>query len=164
MVREHADPARPDVTVALDDRAGALGADDFELAVEVVASVCVASRRSGFPVRLVSASGALDGAPLGDETVLLDLLAGAGQHPADDPVPPCGGRRRPGRPGAGGGRRPPRPGDLQRWAAAGRRFGGTIVVVAGRHDDVPAAPAGVHLVTAPTAAQFAARLGTAAMT
>lgn len=159
MVREHADPARPDVTVALDDRAGALGADDFELAVEVVASVCVASRRSGFPVRLVSASGALDGAPLGDETALLDLLAGAGQHPAGDPVPPSVAA---GGPAARAlvavvGR--PAPGDLQRWAAAGRRFGGTIVVVAGRHDNVPAAPAGVHLVTAPTAAQFAAAWG-----
>ncbi len=160
MVREHADPARPDVTVALDDRSGALGADDFELAVEVVASVCVASRRSGFPVRLVSASGALDGAPLGDEAPLLDLLAGAGQHGGTaDPVPPSVAASGP----AGRalvavvGR--PRPGELQRWAAAGRRFGGAILVVVGRREAVPAAPAGVHLVTAATAAEFTTAWG-----
>lgn len=160
MVREHADPARPDVTVVLDDRDGASTDAEFELAVEVVASVCVASRRSGFPVRLLSASGALDGAPLADETALLDLLAAARQHDATlAAVPPAvAGSGPAGRAlvvvtGALG------PEDLRRWAVAGRRFGGTILVATGRADAMANPPAGVRLIRAGSAAEFVAAWG-----
>lgn len=160
MVREHADPARPDVTVVLDDREGASTAAAFELAVEVVASVCVASRRSGFPVRLLSASGALDGAPLVDETALLDVLAAARRHGgALDAVPPAvaaggpAGRALVVVTGALG------PDEVRRWAVAGRRFGGTILVAAGRADDMPNPPAGVRLVRAGSPAEFVAAWG-----
>jgi uncharacterized protein (DUF58 family) len=160
MVREHADPARPDVTVVLDDRRQAGVPGDFELAVEVVASVCVASRRSGFPVRLLSVSGGLDGAPLADETALLDLLAGAEQHdglvdavPAAVAVAGPAGRALVVVTGACG------PDDMRRWATGGRRFGGTILVAVGRPDDVPPAPAGVRVVRASSAAEFTASWG-----
>jgi uncharacterized protein (DUF58 family) len=162
MVREHADPARPDVTIVLDDRRAASAPDEFELAVEVVASVCVASRRSGFPVRLLSVSGGLDGAPLADETALLDLLAGARQEegafdalPAPVAVAGPAGRALVVVTGAPASR------DLRRWAVAGRRFGGTIVVAVGREDGLPAAPAGVRLIRASSAAEFAAAWGRA---
>lgn len=161
IVREHADPARPDATVVLDDRRGVLDADGFELAVEVVASVTVASRRSGFPVRLLSTSGAVDAAASVDETALLDLLAAVGQHdhPGGDPVPrqvTAGGpaaRALIAVTGSLDGAA------MSRWAAAGRRFGETVLVSVADPGHVPRPPGGVHLLRARTADEFVAAWG-----
>jgi uncharacterized protein (DUF58 family) len=109
MVREHVDPARPDLTVVLDDRGGVLDGDAFELAVEVLASVVLASAGRGFPLALRSVAGGL---PVlhgrVERLALLDTLAGV-------------------QPGAGGA-------DAAAAIAAGASAGGgrhTIVLVTG---------------------------------
>jgi uncharacterized protein (DUF58 family) len=81
MVREHIDPAQPDTTVVLDDRSRATTGEWFELAVEVAASVLLASAGRGFPVRLRSVSGALLAPAERDRLALLDALAGVGTTP-----------------------------------------------------------------------------------
>jgi len=60
MVREDADPARPYLTVLLDDRAESYAGDQFEDAVEVAASLVSTVVEAGHPVRLISVSGRLD--------------------------------------------------------------------------------------------------------
>jgi uncharacterized protein (DUF58 family) len=87
MVREHVDPAQPDTTVVLDDRAAALDAERFELAVEIAASVLLASATRRFPVRLRSVSGRLGAADGTGEspTALLDRLAAA-EHDDDNGI------------------------------------------------------------------------------
>jgi len=60
MVREDADPARPYLTVLLDDRAASYTGDQFEDAVEAAASLISAVLTAGHPVRLLSVAGRLD--------------------------------------------------------------------------------------------------------
>jgi uncharacterized protein (DUF58 family) len=151
MVREHADPVRPDATVVLDDRAEVLDPGGFDLAVEVVASVAVAALRGGFPVNVTSTSGAVRTSPTVGDVALLDVLAGVEQRDHDglDQVTQRlmagrGGRALvvvTGRPG---------PEEMPRWAAAGRRFG-TVIVVTVAADALPAAPAGVTVLRVGTA-------------
>lgn len=57
MVRQYADPPRPDLTVLLDIRHGVLSADAFEEAVEVAASLVMAGRRSKHRIRLRTTDG-----------------------------------------------------------------------------------------------------------
>jgi uncharacterized protein (DUF58 family) len=155
MVREHADPVRPDATVVLDDRAWVLGSVGFDLAVEVVASVAVAARRGGFPVNVQSISGAVRTSPTLGDTALLDVLAGVEQrHHAglssvtERLLAGRGGRALVVVTGRSGGV------EMSQWAAAGRRFGAVIVVAVmvpselpdGLPDVVPAAPAGVTVL------------------
>jgi uncharacterized protein (DUF58 family) len=155
MVREHADPVRPDATVVLDDRAGALGVEGFDLAVEEVASVAVAARRGGFPVNLQSTSGVVRTSPTLGDTALLDVLAGVEQWDHDG-LSAVTQRLLAGRGGRAlvvvTGR--PEAGEMPQWAGAGRRFGVVIVVAvmvpselpAGLPDVVPVAPAGVTVL------------------
>ncbi|WP_433273384.1 DUF58 domain-containing protein [Actinosynnema sp. CS-041913] len=81
MIREDADPARPHLAVVLDDHAdGYPDPKDFEDAVEVAASLVTVAIAEGHPVRLLSASGAVDvelpaGAVDADASVLLAVLA-----------------------------------------------------------------------------------------
>jgi uncharacterized protein (DUF58 family) len=81
MIREDADPARPHLAVVLDDHAGSYaGAEDFEDAVEVAASLVAVAIAEGHPVRLVSSAGAVDvelpaGAVDADASVVLAALA-----------------------------------------------------------------------------------------
>ncbi|SHH03582.1 Uncharacterized conserved protein, DUF58 family, contains vWF domain [Jatrophihabitans endophyticus] len=60
MVREDADPARPHLTVVVDDRADRYAGEQFEDAVEVAASLAATVVEAGHPIRLVSVSGELD--------------------------------------------------------------------------------------------------------
>ncbi|MCM4081116.1 DUF58 domain-containing protein [Paractinoplanes hotanensis] len=57
MVRDLGDPRQARLTVLLDTRAGVLGADDFEEAVDLAASLLGAAARAGVPTRLVTADG-----------------------------------------------------------------------------------------------------------
>lgn len=57
MVRQHVDTSHPSTVVVLDTRADRYRAEDFEEAVDVVASVVTSSGERGFPVRLVLTSG-----------------------------------------------------------------------------------------------------------
>ena len=57
MVRDLGDPRQVRLTVLLDTRAGALGPDDFEEAVDLAASLLGAAGRAGYPARLVTADG-----------------------------------------------------------------------------------------------------------
>ena len=58
MVREHVDTSLPSTVVVLDTRANRYRDDAFEEAVDVAASVVASSQARGFPVRLVTSSGA----------------------------------------------------------------------------------------------------------
>ncbi|MEU5692143.1 DUF58 domain-containing protein [Actinosynnema sp. NPDC020468] len=92
MVREDADPARPHLTVVLDDHAPSHpDPARFEEAVEVAASLVAVAVADGHPVRLVTSSGAVSldlpaGATESDATALLAALADLTAHPAG-PVP-----------------------------------------------------------------------------
>jgi uncharacterized protein (DUF58 family) len=78
VVRRYVDPTEPTSTVLLDTRHEAYPADEaaFEVAVDVAATVCTASARLRFPVRL----GTTDGKRMtcrggrSDDIVLLDAL------------------------------------------------------------------------------------------
>jgi uncharacterized protein (DUF58 family) len=90
MVREYTDPAEPRFTIVLDDRADVLDTDQFEQAVEVVASLGYAAVQAGHHTRLVSISGRLDGQPQrGDVGAreLLDQLADIEQQAGSGGVP-----------------------------------------------------------------------------
>ncbi|MEU4746529.1 DUF58 domain-containing protein, partial [Actinosynnema sp. NPDC023658] len=96
MIREDADPARPHLAVVLDDHAdGYAEGEDFEDAVEVVASLVTVAVAEGHPVRLVSTSGAVDvelpaGAVDADASVVLAALADlaiANRPPTSRPLP-----------------------------------------------------------------------------
>lgn len=60
MIREDADPARPYLTVLLDDRASSYVDDQFEDAVEVAASLVSSALEDGHPVRLGTVSGRVE--------------------------------------------------------------------------------------------------------
>lgn len=60
MVREDADPARPYLTVLLDDRAGSYAGDGLEDAVEVAASLANTAAEQGHPVHLSTVSGSVE--------------------------------------------------------------------------------------------------------
>jgi len=60
MVREDADPARPYLTVLIDDRAASYTGDQLEEAVEVAASLVTAAVDAGHPVQLFSISHTVD--------------------------------------------------------------------------------------------------------
>jgi uncharacterized protein (DUF58 family) len=57
IVREHVDTTKPEVVVIVDNRERAVGADDFEEAVDVGASVLAAAEQAGFPTRLLFSDG-----------------------------------------------------------------------------------------------------------
>ncbi|GAB2477801.1 hypothetical protein GCM10027265_30530 [Jatrophihabitans fulvus] len=60
MVREDADPARPHLTLVLDDRAQRYTGDQFEDAVEAAASLATTVVEAGHPIRLLTTTGGLD--------------------------------------------------------------------------------------------------------
>ena len=65
MVKEHVDTSRPETVLVLDTRPAIYDADGlcFEEAVDVVASLAVASTKVGFPVRIVTTDGVRLGGP-----------------------------------------------------------------------------------------------------
>jgi uncharacterized protein (DUF58 family) len=77
MIRQLVDASRPETAVVLDIRpelyVGNESGTDFELAVDVAASIAVAAARHGFPVRMLSSAGPL--LTTGDGGALLDRLA-----------------------------------------------------------------------------------------
>jgi len=96
MVREDADPARPALTILLDDRSTSYPGDsggDFEEAVDVAASLAGAARDAGHPAWLVTVGqGPVAGASTvhsgADGAELLDALAGVSASPlGTDPDP-----------------------------------------------------------------------------
>ena len=78
MVRQMVDVSLPHTTIVLDTRSAAYTTDDdFELAVDSVASIAYAAARSNFPVHLVSETGPIlhtDGSG-NDSDAILDRLA-----------------------------------------------------------------------------------------
>ncbi len=68
IVKEMVDTTRPELVVVLDNRSRAIGAADFEEAVEVAASVLHAAEADGFPTLLLFSDGSnqpgTDGLPL----------------------------------------------------------------------------------------------------
>jgi uncharacterized protein (DUF58 family) len=77
MVRQLVDSSEPRTTVVLDTCADAYSDEDFEVAVDIAASVAAAAARDGFPVSVVTGAGLLfsgrGGRP--DADAILDLLA-----------------------------------------------------------------------------------------
>lgn len=88
LVREYVDPVQPHCTVVLDTREAALGADAFEEAVEVAASVLWAAAVEEHHVALVT--GEPGGAPSGrgpeGGRACLDRLAAVDRRPDHDLV------------------------------------------------------------------------------
>ena len=60
LVKQMVDTTRPELVVVLDNRAAAVGADDFEEAVDIVASVVAAAEADDYPVALVLTDGSSD--------------------------------------------------------------------------------------------------------
>ncbi|WP_239337962.1 DUF58 domain-containing protein [Frankia sp. CiP3] len=144
LVRRYVDPSEPVTTVLLDTRAyaypsGASGEAGFDAAVDVAASVLLASARLRFPVRLhttghvrVAGRGGR-----GDGQIVLDVLAGVEW----DAAMPAAGRSRPSTSGSGRGDRDPgdastRPDDALAAAVRGLGRGGigTLTLVTGGMD------------------------------
>ncbi len=90
MVRQLVDTSLPRSVVLLDNRAGAYGAeDDFELAVDVTASVALGAAALGFPVSVVCGDqevSTMDGERT-PPSVLLDRLSLVGTRSATAVVP-----------------------------------------------------------------------------
>jgi len=80
MVRHYVDNRRPQLTVLLDDRSTSLGPDEFEVAVEIAASLAVSALLHRQPVSLWTTLGPVvgHGKPGGRDDIL-DRLAVAGQ-------------------------------------------------------------------------------------
>jgi uncharacterized protein (DUF58 family) len=77
MVRNNVVPHEPQLTTVLDTKSDSYAGDDFEHAVRIVASLCVAARRSGVPMLLRTTGGdaaSSDRPSLGGSPVL-DLMA-----------------------------------------------------------------------------------------
>jgi uncharacterized protein (DUF58 family) len=95
MVREYIDTNLPDLTLVIDDRAGVLHDDGFETAVEVTASLAVATIDGGFPLRLVGTTGrplAVPGGRASREEVLDELAALTPAEGVGDPWLPLDDR------------------------------------------------------------------------
>jgi uncharacterized protein (DUF58 family) len=78
MVRQLVDASMPQTTIVVDTGAGAYGEpDDFELAVDVAASVAAGAARMNFPVRVLTGDGPLVETRGGAQDVdaILDRLA-----------------------------------------------------------------------------------------
>ena len=161
MIREHVDPVRPDTTVVLDQRAERHVDDRFELAVEVAASVVVASIDAGFPVHLVGTGERLVGGVVSSRREsVLDRLALVEPHPGDDqPLDrvlfrlPRGGRMLVVVTGA------LVPHDVAAVVAAGRRFAEVVVVSTAPPGQGGAVPSPLRLVRATTPEDFVAAWG-----
>jgi uncharacterized protein (DUF58 family) len=134
MVRELVDASRPTTTVLLDDRADRYAGDDFELAVEVVASVAVTGLRLGFPIVVVAGSTPL---PAADPVALLDRLSFVHSGGTVPPRPPV--RDANGSLVVVTGRATPA--ELEAMVTARRSYERTIVVRVGA--ELPAVPAGL---------------------
>lgn len=90
MVRQMVDVSLPHTTLVLDTRPNAYARDDdFELAVDVTASIAYAAARSNFPVHLVGETGPIlltDGSG-NDAEALLDRLATVGRSDRTSAAP-----------------------------------------------------------------------------
>ena len=68
LVKQMVDTTRPELVVILDNRASTIGADDFEHAVEIAASILHAAEAEDFPTQLLFSDGSddldIDGQPI----------------------------------------------------------------------------------------------------
>jgi uncharacterized protein (DUF58 family) len=165
MVRQLVDTSLPRTIVLLDTRSCAYPSeDDFELAVDVTASVALAAAGSGFPVSVLGGQehlSALDGRS-GQRAALLDRLALIGTVPAaeDRPADSLSRALAAARPGQGGGALTVVTGaggtaDLALVAAAQRGYDRAVVVRVGVELPLPASVAPLVVVDAPDLATFA---------
>jgi len=155
MVREHIDTARPRLVLLLDDRGESYRGDAVavEEAVEAAASVLVTAGQNGLPVMLCLVSGARSADPAGAG---LDLLAQVQPCDGLDLVAAMHGLRVENTgdtlvmvtgPGA----------DLAPVTAARTSYARVVVVVLGGVATTAAPLAGVTLIAATTAVEFADR-------
>jgi uncharacterized protein (DUF58 family) len=87
MVRHYVDNRRPELLVMIDDRRLALPEDQFEVAMEIAASIAVSSLAQAQPVALWTTNGPVSGRsrPGGREQIL-DRLAAADPVDTGDPA------------------------------------------------------------------------------
>ena len=83
LVKQMVDTTRPELVVVLDNRAAAVGADDFEEAVDIVASVVAAAEDDDFPVALVLTDGSSDVDGDGQRIPPIDRLTAVALGDAD---------------------------------------------------------------------------------
>lgn len=86
MVREHVDTTDPTTAIVLDTRAAVLAADLFEDAVELAASLAVASLRVGHEVTLSAPGEDRNAVTEAGGSGLLDRLTALGQSAEPDPA------------------------------------------------------------------------------
>ncbi|MFD0684629.1 DUF58 domain-containing protein [Actinomadura fibrosa] len=145
MVRQLVDASLPTTTVVLEARPESWPEpDDFELAVDAVASVATAAARANFPVRVLTGTGPVADTRGGPEDVevLLDRLTAVAPEPGPRSTVDVVRRVR-----AGGSLVVVAPGDaeLGRVAAVRSRFD-RIVVLRVRPSGPASAPPGVHVL------------------
>lgn len=162
MVRTHVDAAVARLAVVLDDRAESYpDADGFEHAVEVAASLVVATTDDGRRITLLTARDPARDRPVGSAAEGLDLLAavtlGPGQDAESGAELAARLRLRPGGDAlvviTGG----PGAGRLHALATLGSRYRATTVAIVGPEPE-KSSDVDRHAVVAPTAAQLVARL------
>jgi uncharacterized protein (DUF58 family) len=148
-VRQLVDSSLPRTTILLDTRAGAYREDsEFELAVDIAASVALAAARLGFPIAVLTPEGQFFTAKGGraEATVLLDRLALIRTGDGGSLAAMIEAARR----GYAGGSLSvvtgaPDPVELERLAAVRARFDRTVLIRTGRRP--PPLPAGMPVTT-----------------
>ncbi|MGQ0823659.1 MAG: DUF58 domain-containing protein [Actinomycetota bacterium] len=155
MVKHLVDTTKPEIAVLLDNRADVLGAEDFEEAVEVAASLVTAAQAGHYPVHLSFSAMPPDARELASAPHL-DRLATAERADAPDFVGAAQELR---------GRRGPvlivvtgelRAADLQAVSKLGRSFVTTILVSTVARREAPfVVPPGCWALTVPDARTFA---------
>lgn len=83
LVKQMVDTTRPELVVILDNREAAIGADDFEHAVDIAASVVNAAEAEDYPTTLMFADGTGDIDADGREIPAVDRLTSVQLGPAD---------------------------------------------------------------------------------
>ncbi|MET0325269.1 MAG: DUF58 domain-containing protein [Ilumatobacteraceae bacterium] len=83
LVKQMVDTTRPELVVVLDNRAGTIGSDDFEHAVEIAASVLKAAEDDDFPTTLLLSDGTDDLDVNGQTIPHLDRLTAVQRGAAD---------------------------------------------------------------------------------
>lgn len=88
MVRQHVDTSLPDLTIVLDTRAGSYAGEEFEVAVEITASLAVACTKHRYPVVIHATDGRELEVPQGPAgtAAVLDQFAAIDVRPAAGPV------------------------------------------------------------------------------
>ncbi len=154
VVREHVDTTDPTTAIVVDTRTALLDADTFEAAVEIAASVAVASLRVGHEVTLSAPGEDRRAVAIAGGHEVLDRLAALGQIDDGDPSTLVRVAERAKEGGSLVVITGIEPGLAGRLAAVRRRFARIVVVALGTESAVIRRP-GLVVIHAPSAEEAA---------